>query len=318
MSDENYSEIRFGELAEMWLNDRRSNVKVSTVLRYESIVKNNLNPILGNKIIHDVICGVCGENVDLLKALSCYKHDTLKLISRVLGMILKFAGYDVRNVVQSLVKSKREVRIISALTTKECIALNGYLLSNPIMRNIGILVALNMGLRLGEVCGLKWTDISFSRRSVSIRRTVQRICAANDSERKTSLLCMPPKSISSEREVPIPNFIMNLLLSKRCGNDTFVLSECADRPFEPRVLERYFDRICRKVLGRKVKFHDLRHTFATLAISYGNDIKTVSEILGHSDVSTTLNFYRSVSFDDKKFAMDKLARKIGAKRRSGT
>ena len=139
----------------------------------------------------------------------------------------------------------------------------------------------------------------------------------SNGENKTKLIINSPKTLSSKREVPVPDFILKLLKTHEPNDSNiFILSGKTDRISEPRNLQRTFRTRCKKILGYNVNFHALRHTFATLSISNGTDPKTVSKLLGHSTVTTTLNLYRTVSFDDKSNAITTLEKAIGPRKKA--
>ena len=179
--------------------------------------------------------------------------------------------------------------------------------------DVGILIALNTGLRLGEVCALRWNNIDLIKKSLTVLGTVQRVYESNGNK-CTKVKVLPPKTRFCERIIPLEGSILLKLKTLKCVDNCYVISG-SSHPVEPRVLQKRFKMISEKLIKRHVKFHDLRHTFATICISSGGDVKAVSEILGHKDVSTTLSFYKATSFEDKQKAIRKLKRKIGVKDR---
>ena len=179
---------------------------------------------------------------------------------------------------------KNEIQVLSNIERKR---LENYLLSNVKLSNICTLLSLYTGLRIGEVCGLKWEDIDLKKGCLSVNKTVERISIGNG---KTKVVVESPKTESSIRKVYVPSFIMELLKEHKKSSDLFVLSGKL-KPTEPRTLQYRFEKILKSAGIREMTFHSLRHTYATLCIEKGMDIKTLSELLGHSDVKITLNTY---------------------------
>lgn len=153
--------------------------------------------------------------------------------------------------------------------------------------NLCVLLSLYTGLRVGEICGLQWKDIELKKEFLSVTKTVERISLGNG---KTKVVIEPPKTESSIRKVYIPSFIVVSLKEYKDKPDKYILSG-KSKPTEPRALQYRFKRILNKTKIREMSFHSLRHTYATLCIERGMDIKTLSELLGHSDVKITLNTY---------------------------
>lgn len=173
------------------------------------------------------------------------------------------------------------------LSNSERKKLETYLLGNVNLSNICTLLSLYTGLRIGEVCGLKWEDIDLKKGCLSVNKTVERISLGNG---KTKVVVGDPKTESSIRKVYVPTFIIELLKEHNKASDLFVLSGKL-KPTEPRTLQYRFEKILKKAGIRDMTFHSLRHIYATLCIEKGMDIKTLSELLGHSDVKITLNTY---------------------------
>ena len=178
-------------------------------------------------------------------------------------------------------------------------------------KDVGILLSVNGGLRLGEVCALRVSDIDFQSGTVSIVREVLRIKLGA----KTQLVIQTPKSESSVRTVPLPADALAYLKKAVAGlpQDAYILTGRVDltgrtdKPMEPRTYQYYFESILRRCGIRKRCYHTLRHTYATRCIEKGIDIKSVSEMLGHADVVTTLRLYVHPSMDSKKSAIQKIS-----------
>ena len=165
-----------------------------------------------------------------------------------------------------------------------------FLLSELNDQNIGLLVCMFAGLRLGELCALKWEDISFSEQTIHVHRTMQRIQSAGDFGKKTKIVITPPKSSDSKR-----------------WKKGYVLTGREDIYVEPRAMERYFDGVLKKIGLQKVNFHALRHTFATRCVEMNFDAKSLSEILGHSNVNITMDRYVHPSMELKRQNMQRLS-----------
>ncbi len=176
-----------------------------------------------------------------------------------------------------------------------------YLMKSLNNTSVCVLLSLYTGLRIGEICGLKWSDIDLEKRILTVRRTVQRI----RTEHGTKLIVDAPKSRSSQRSIPIPAFIMDILNKFKSSENVYVLSGNT-KITEPRTLQRRFKTILKKTDLPSINYHSLRHMFATNCISAGFDVKTLSEILGHAAVETTLNRYVHSSMERKTQCMNLL------------
>lgn len=159
-----------------------------------------------------------------------------------------------------------------------------------------------MGLRIGELCALKWEDVDLEKREITVSKTIQRIQVRNG-KRRTKLVITEPKSANSMRIIPIPECLAELLKQFKNNADCFVLSD-NKKPVEPRTMQYRFAKILRNADLPSVHFHSLRHLFATNCIALGFDVKTLSEILGHSSIEVTLSRYVHSSMDRKRACMD--------------
>ncbi len=174
-------------------------------------------------------------------------------------------------------------------------------------RLLGIILCFYTGIRLGELCALKWSDIDMDTGIMSVNKTVSRIKTFQEEGNKTRLLVGTPKSRKSFRKIPLPSFLLKMLIESRnstTSEDNYVLTG-KDVPIDPRVYQKLFKRVLKDAGVKERKFHAIRHTFATRALELGVDIKTLSELLGHSSVGITLNIYAHSLMDQKKIAIDK-------------
>ena len=177
-------------------------------------------------------------------------------------------------------------------------------------KDAGIILSANCGARLGEVCAAKVSDIDFVNGTFRIERAVQRIKQGE----KTQLVIQTPKSETSVRTVPLPADALEYLKKAVAvlPQDAYILTGRTDKPMEPRTYQYYFESVLRRCGIRKRCYHTLRHTYATRCIEKGIDIKSVSEMLGHSDITTTLRLYVHPSMDSKKQAVQKISFLSGA------
>ena len=165
---------------------------------------------------------------------------------------------------------------------------------------------INKGLQPPELCALKWGDIDLFNGIVSINKTMQRV-QCDDKNYKTKIIITPPKTTNSNRMIPIPKFLVSILKSFNPKNENaYLLTGLEDKFIEPRQAQNIFNKCLADCKIDKINFHALRHSFATRCIELGMDYKTLSEILGHANVSTTMNLYVHSSLTQKKKQMNKL------------
>lgn len=170
-------------------------------------------------------------------------------------------------------------------------------------------LTLNTGMRLGEVIGLKWDYIDLNNGIITISETVNRSKVYNkDGTYENKLITKSPKTSKGKREIPIPSFLLKYLRSLKLRSTTdYVFSTSNGTPLTAENVRKYHLRICKKAKIKEISFHALRHTYATRLIEAGEHIKTVQELLGHADITTTMNIYTHVLDETKKAAADKLS-----------
>ena len=197
---------------------------------------------------------------------------------------------------------------IEILNRTEQAKLMQFLHENMDISKAGIVLCLSTGLRLGEICSLKWGDIDQERKLLHVNRTVQRI-KSKEGPAKTILLETAPKSVFSNREIPMPDVLLSLLMTFKKTGQEYIL--CTDKPMEPRTYQYQFKRYLIETKIPAYNFHILRHTFATNCIDNGMDVKCLSEILGHSNVQITLDRYIHPSMDTKRKYINALSDDYG-------
>lgn len=165
-------------------------------------------------------------------------------------------------------------------------------------RNLRIYICLSAGIRIGEICALTWDDIDTENGVIYIRKTIQRIYIVENGYRHTELILDTPKTKISIRDIPMNKDLLKMLKPiKRIVNNRFFVLTNDIKPTEPWTYRNYYKKLLLELGIPELKFHGLRHSFATRCIESNCDYKTVSVILGHSNISITLNLYVHPNID---------------------
>ncbi len=308
------SNCEFGKIAGQWLDSIKPQLKESSIVKYTNILNLHLLPEFSAREITEITrsnistfsCSLLVSGGYRAKGLS---PKTVTDILSVLKSIFRYAALeknlpvaDIKGI--SVKKQQKPMRILSRI---EQTTLSNYLCSELTLSNLGILLCLYTGLRLGELCALKWEDISFREQSLHIHQTMQRIQTFKKDGNETYVKISTPKSDCSIRKIPIPEEIFQLIKSLEKPADTFFLTGLPDIYIEPRTMQNRFKYIINQCNIKDTNFHALRHTFATRCIELGFDIKCLSEILGHANVNITLNRYVHPSMELKQKNMNMLS-----------
>ena len=184
---------------------------------------------------------------------------------------------------------------IDVLSEWESQRITAAVMQKPNVENLSYLLCLDTGIRLGEVCALRWSDIDFHSGLLHIRRTAYRINYGG----RTELVLQTPKSECSLRDLPLTAKMLSLLRPLRTKPENYILTG-SSKPMEPRTLQYRFQRFQVTLNIPTRNYHVLRHSFATRCIERGMDAKTLSEILGHANVKTTLQMYTHPSMQSKR------------------
>lgn len=294
------SGLTVGRVMTEWLYESKNQLKISSYQKYSAIFTNHISRQIGELPLKYLTPHVIARFTDglLSKELS---RETVNLVLIVLGMGLTDAKEKYKAAVPEihlLKTAKAQTRVFSESEQQTLVQ---HLLSQSDVFSFGILLALYTGLRIGEVCALKWEDIT--ENTIHICKTMQRLKTA---EGVTEVMILPPKTDSSDRIIPIPAALKSIIEHHR-QESGYVLTKPNGKFTEPRLLQNKFAKCLAERGIAKANFHTLRHTFATRCIESGVDVKTLSELLGHSDVKTTLNRYVHSSFELKQRSVDKLS-----------
>ncbi len=312
MNTEQKVRLRFSDCAEKWLLCKKLQLKKATVHKYEYLLQKHIIPVLGDQFISTIdTCTINNFAESKLTAGNVYKGDNLSK-SYVRSMVLiihSVMTYSAQNgwcrpiptKVYMPSSEKKELPIFSISQQR---TLEKHLIANLTHTSVGILITLQTGLRIGEVCALTWEDLDFLNNILYVRATVSRI--GNPIGNGTILIIDTPKTKSSVRAIPFRNSLLNALETiKMQTTSKYVISEKTTF-MSPRTFEYRYHKILKELHLPNLNYHALRHTFATRCIEYGVDVKSLSEILGHANVSITLNTYVHSSMDMKRTQLDKL------------
>lgn len=297
----------FEEIVVLWQADKKQYVKRSTYYAYSLLISNHILPFFSG--LGDVTEAHVQEFV-FSKLEQGLSRKSVKDILVVLKMILRFGvklGYMPHREIDVKFPTERERPEVSVLSRGNQKLVMEYVRSHFSFMNLGIYICLCAGLRIGEVCALVWDDIDVEMGVVNISKTLQRIYVVEGSERHTELIIDAPKSRNSIREIPLAKDLLKMIrpLKKVVKGSSYVLTNSA-RPVEPRTYRNYYRRLMRQLDMPDLKFHGLRHSFATRCIESQCDYKTVSVLLGHSNIRTTLNLYVHPNMEQKKKCVDQM------------
>ncbi len=307
LNKKNKRNIVFEIIASEWLKIKEKEVKKSTFSNYLYIIKKYLICEFGNMKIEKLEKNDFNKYIDILS--KKLKSKTIKDIIIILKAILNYSNekYNSNIKTQKIKPPKLNQDVLQILNREEKEKLTKYCVKENSFKSIGIIICLNTGLRIGEICALRFKDIDLDKKEIFIKNTLQRIY--DSTLEKTKIIIDEPKTKSSVRCIPISNKLYNIIkkVSDNHNENDFFLTCNERRYIEPRIYREYFKKVLIKSkIKYPYKFHALRHTFATECIDVGMDAKSLSEILGHANVDITLNRYVHSSYERKKKYLEKL------------
>lgn len=297
----------FNYLVDKWLDDKKNKIKESSYGRYYQLINTHIKKDIGKV----KITKLTSETINnfLIKKLESGKLDKT-------GGLSKNSVYDIALIIKQVLKANKinlDIMTISknigkgkSMYTNDKKKLIDYLLELDNYDSLGITLSLLLGLRESEICGLKWSDIDLVNSVINIRRIVSRV-KSFDTKEKTKVIITTPKTESSIRTLPIPEKIYEVLVTikSKMQDEDFLLTG-TKKFMDPRTYYNHYKKILEKIGNLDYTYHDLRHTFATNCNELGIDAKTLMELLGHSNISTTLNVYVHSSLENKRNFVNQL------------
>ena len=295
-----------------WLLEKKDYIKESTYANYSNNIFNHIIPKLGNyylnelnhKVIQDFLLELSKNGrKDNTGGLA---EKTIKDITIIIkGSIKKGINEDKIKHIEltfNYPKDNKENKLY-VLTKREQNKITNYVLENISSRNIGLLISLYSGIRIGELCALRWEDVDFKKNCLTINKTIQRVYIKDKDKNISKVIITTPKTKNANREIPINKDFLEILKKVKSDKKHYILTG-NEKYIEPRTYRKYFNKVLDELKIKHFNFHSLRHTFATNCISLGVDYKTVSELLGHANVNITLNLYVHPRYSQKKKCID--------------
>ncbi|MNK63564.1 Transposase [compost metagenome] len=297
----------FAQIVELWKKDKQLYVKKSSFSAYVLLLENHLLPKFAE------VSSIEEEEVQQFvfqKLEQGLSQKSIKDVLIVLKMVMKFGAkykwiqYTPFDIQYPTVRENQSIEVLTRTHQKKVMS---YIQEHFTFRNLGVYICLCSGMRIGEICALTWEDIDTDNGIINIRKTIQRIYIIEDGKRRTELLLDTPKTKNSIREVPMSRDLLRMLKPfKKIVNPLFFVLTNDAKPTEPRTYRSYYKNLMKQLEIPEIKFHGLRHSFATRCIESKCDYKTVSVLLGHSNISTTLNLYVHPNLEQKKKAIDQM------------
>lgn len=300
-------QIKIKEIIDLWKREKLKYVKQSTYSTYVVLIDKHIEPFFGEKTeilekdVQEFVFKKLNENLS---------QKSIKDMIMILRMIIKYGvkykmiPYQEIDVIFPTEREKKELEVLSISDQKKII---NYVKSNLTFKNLGIYICLCTGLRIGEICALTWNDIDVEQGTLIVGKTIQR--TYNYEKNCTEIIVDAPKTINSYREIPLTSDLVKVLkpLKRVMNGDYYIISNDL-RPIEPRTYRNYYKKFLENLNIPFIKFHGLRHSFATRCIEGNCDYKTVSVILGHSNITTTMNLYVHPNMEQKKKVILKMAK----------
>lgn len=323
MKKEETESITVKEWIRLWQQENRRYLKESTYATYSVAIENHILPYFGDWKLIDISHN---DNQEFICFLSNKMrkdgrgHLSVKVIKDIMTLWMGILGKAEREGYIALGKVRYQYpapditqgkQTENYLTLQEEFEIINCLKNQKSLKRFGVALALETGMRIGEICALRWECIDLFRGVIHVNKTLQRIYTKENGVGKSKIVVTTPKSHKSNRFIPLPEKYLSLLKQYRAEPDAYLLTGRTDKFIEPRTLRAYYKRLMKNNGTDYVTFHGLRHTFATRLVESGCDYKTISELLGHADVNTTFRTYIHSDMNRKREFVEKTMKMIG-------
>lgn len=292
-------------LCKEYLNLRRMQVKPSTYAKYESYMRLYLEPYFSGS---DHLPLTTLEIAEFCGWLQQEKKLSETSVSQILRFFKAAYGYAQKQDPAlgqiDFIFPKSESKEVRFLSREEQRKLTDHCSSRNDSCCFAVLLMLQTGLRLGELCALTWRQVDLETNTLTVSKSLSRSLSSDSGH--SSLQLTSPKSRKSARTIPIGIKAQILLKEHYCSNPSSYVLTGSDQCMNPRTLQYQFGKITQMLELEGVTLHTLRHTFATRCVEAGVDMKSLSEILGHSNVTITLEKYVHSSMQSKREQIRKL------------
>ena len=302
------SGMTLGEWLDQWLEDIAGTIRPTTLARYRGAVTNHIKPQIGDRIISRVtpkdiqkLYDRLAQNGNITTGAGL-SSGTIRGIHNMLHEALaaaEAAHLMIRNPTEGLTPPKLSAKPKQILTEEQLDRFMAAIQNDEVWHDL-FYTELTTGLRRGELCGLKWEDFDGEKGVLKIRRTLYK-------EKGGKLTAGETKTARSRREIVLPASTVELLRARSESALTewiFPDPLRPERPVSPDSAYKHLKTLLEQAGLPSIRFHDLRHTFATHALTSGVDVKTLSGILGHSRAAFTLDTYTHTTGDMQKRAAE--------------
>lgn len=307
--------MKLKEVIDLWLPEKKRQVKESTFSAYSLTCSRIIIPAFGEMDVSSI--DKIAVRSFAYRELESKSAKTVKDILIVLKMLMNYAAEELDQSIPSLTwkivwpSSNLDNHKIERYSQKQVKSIIDHIMANPGNTSLAVLIALTTGMRIGEICALRFSDIDLDKGVIHITKTVERVATLSgmesNSKMETRLIESTPKTKNSRRDVPLTPKLKKMLKAfDAVSKPEYYVTSGSVRCCEPRTFRNQAARLIEASgVSPVLKFHALRHTFASTLIENHIDPKTVSSILGHSDVSITLNLYVHPSDKAKADAISK-------------
>lgn len=304
------SRKRFSFYCDEWFAACRPRVRDSTYVKYEAILRKHIKSRLGNCRPHAVSESRVARFTEELLTEDGLAPKTVRDILIVLRSVLRYAEKRHPGVFPrtEIAYPKAPVHEMRVLTRQEQARLVAYLLHDTDGCKFGVLLALLTGLRIGEICALRWESISLAERTIGVWQTAQRLRDLRaEGDGRTRVTLGAPKSERARRVIPMSEEAAALCRKMQPSQPSAFVLTGTETCMEPRALQYRLGKMTEACGLSGVHFHTLRHTFATRCVEASFELKSLSEVLGHASTTVTLDRYVHASLELKRDNMNKLS-----------